>query len=1031
MSSESINNNENSQQELLEKFNSNDEMKNSLHLTPLKESKQTNVKKQHAPLPLSLKESNSNSNGLSNISNSYINTKPTAAQSPDFQRLSFIQQQQQISPLNHSNLFNNSINTSHSMNISPQVERSMRLTTELKSLVNDLDLIYNEIGLSAKEIQQKEADIFRNLSDTIRSFSVKAQQEKQNISKQNTQILDCLKTILYKIGDSKGTYTINDLYIRNMIILSQHDLSPSKRDMSLLSKRRILMQGAEFVFEVFDKILNEYLKDCLEFTELKTLNNENKQENDEEYKELGLLTADECYKLKELLKDSNKLSKCFFDNVFNKESFPYKILNYTDLQSYNHSSYNKITSSEKKENTLKKRINEINLDYFNKKELLITNLKEISKYCNFLQLTIPQDFYRFNNDNFSKYEDLLTKYLYNIPSLTDKIPIYDDFLQVVSNLLTSVSQYKLERMQLNDDLTNQVKNLWNKLKIEQFEIDSFESKLVTDFTVPGNVLSIDQIELLKKELNRLKVLRKTSIKQIIEEDWQRINELWDTMRFPESERAPFKTFFENKKMEIQNKEELSNNSSILYDENEILLNRCEDEINLLEEKHKVFEPLLKNIDLYETFLNEKLELDESSKNPGRLTSRDSHKILLREEKIRKRISRYFPSVVNNLSNQLQEFQDNFQRPFLKETGEDYLQIILKEKETLAIKYPRSRVAMMQQQQQQMTKDFANRKLNNANGESQQTTIHRQPASTIANRGIRERNKRILNNAAKSQSAITLTKRQSLPLENRSSNSNTRSQLTSARLGRLDSKPLIPKTESLPHSRMSSRNSNSSLLNSRANSRSISNKSENSVKAEVFDLNEKTARLNKTNTVLKTHNRVSSPDRLFKRYERNSRLLKRPLSPEKIDINEYSFKKVRISRNDQVINKSLDKSISLMNESLSPIKPTSFIKNSLEKLSNSSSPMNILLPKTNVSTKNTSISNNNTTTTETSNNNNNNSLNDDVDMAEDIKFDLWQQKQLAKIGSTVESQQLQSPEHNNKIVNDQSELGIAINDTSNF
>lgn len=96
-------------------------------------------------------------------------------QSPESQRLSFLQNQQshQLSPLNHSQVMNTS------MNMSPQTERSIRLTTELESLVKDLDLIYNEIGLSSKEIYQKEADVFRSLSNTIRSFASKAQEEKQ------------------------------------------------------------------------------------------------------------------------------------------------------------------------------------------------------------------------------------------------------------------------------------------------------------------------------------------------------------------------------------------------------------------------------------------------------------------------------------------------------------------------------------------------------------------------------------------------------------------------------------------------------------------------------------------------------------------------------------------------------------------------------------------------------------------------------------------------------------------------------------
>jgi len=246
------------------------------------------------------------------------NNKNADIQSPESQRLSFLQNQQshQLSPLNNSQVMNTS------MNISPQAERSIRLTTELESLVKDLDLIYNEIGLSTKEIYQKEADVFRSLSNTIRSFAAKAQEEKQTISTQNSKILECLKTILDRIGDSKGTYTINDLYVRNMIVLSQHDLSPSKRDMSLLSKRRILMQGSEFVFEAFHKILREYLHDCVTYNQLVSVLYQNNVLSNGNLVSTDVLSEDEIKITKENIEDSNKLAKWFSRPfIFRKSCF--------------------------------------------------------------------------------------------------------------------------------------------------------------------------------------------------------------------------------------------------------------------------------------------------------------------------------------------------------------------------------------------------------------------------------------------------------------------------------------------------------------------------------------------------------------------------------------------------------------------------------------------------------------------------------------------------------------------------------------
>ncbi|KAF0269419.1 hypothetical protein FOG51_03018 [Hanseniaspora uvarum] len=899
------------------------------------------------------------------------NNKNADIQSPESQRLSFLQNQQshQLSPLNNSQVMNTS------MNISPQAERSIRLTTELESLVKDLDLIYNEIGLSTKEIYQKEADVFRSLSNTIRSFAAKAQEEKQTISTQNSKILECLKTILDRIGDSKGTYTINDLYVRNMIVLSQHDLSPSKRDMSLLSKRRILMQGSEFVFEAFHKILREYLHDCVTYNQLVSVLYQNNVLSNGNLVSTDVLSEDEIKITKENIEDSNKLAKWFFENSFIKDTVPFKLLNNVDLQSYNLEYRNKLNTEDVHQNKIKMAINEMNVEYINKKENLILHIKEISECYRFLNFKSTSELKLLPVLANNKYGEQLVSYIEKLPNLVDKIPVFEEFIQAVDGLLKNITQLKLERMEINDTLLQQVEMLWSKLKIKEEEINEFKSKIQTDFDHSNSYLPQDQLTLLKNEVDRLKSLRKTSIRQIIKEDWKIINDLWDAMKYSKDMRSSFENFYEAKQLEIKNKEETVTDFASLFDDNEYLLNRLDEEIKSLEEQFKNYEPVLKNINLYENLLKEKIELDESSKNPGRLTSRDSHKILLREEKLRKRIQRHFPVVVNALSTQLKEFEENFGKPFMKDTDETYLSIIEKEKETLSQKFPRSRVAMFQNNHEQQVSQKSSSRT--GSGTSRFMTSLSSSVPPISPKGIRTRNKKILTNAAKSLPMhSTGFSRIALP-----------PRVNGSRLEKINLRNLEGSRKN--SSRVSSQASSTVQQGSRATSA-------HSLKSDIKSVNIRSL------TSLSQNSRGNRSDRASSRVT-SSGSYKRSIPASKVDPNDFTLKKVRMSNKDEVINKSATNV--LMNESLSPIKATTFIAKTIEQMSNASSPMTVKKKVEDFDFKNISLSDN--------------SINDDIDIVSDMKFSLWQK------------QQIDGMNEEKKDNHEEAKPGIAIHDMDNL
>lgn len=128
--------------------------------------------------------------------------------------------------------------------------------------------------------------------------------------------------------------------------------------------------------------------------------------------------------------------------------------------------------------------------------------------------------------------------------------------------------------------------------------------------------------------------------------------MWRTLQYSEESRSKFIIVFE----------ELRNSATTLQ-EDELLLETCENELKRLEEKLTLYKPILKLISDFESLQEDQEFLERSSKDSSRLLSRNSHKILLTEEKMRKRITRHFPRVINDLRIKLEEADGLFDQPF--------------------------------------------------------------------------------------------------------------------------------------------------------------------------------------------------------------------------------------------------------------------------------------------------------------------------------------------------------------------------------
>jgi protein regulator of cytokinesis 1 len=206
------------------------------------------------------------------------------------------------------------------------------------------------------------------------------------------------------------------------------------------------------------------------------------------------------------------------------------------------------------------------------------------------------------------------------------------------------------------DLRSAVEGLWEKLGIEEMERKAFLNS--------NRGCGIRQINEFEDELAKLNELKRQNLHLFVEDARFKLQELWDALYLSEDEMLEFTPAF-----------------SDVY--SDALLEAHEREISRLEILQEQRAPTLALVDRHKSLVQERDELASSSQDASRLMmrgqkgeKRDPGK-LLREEKMRKRIAKELPKVTVELRKALEQWEDEYGRPFLVQ-GERYLDSIAEE-----------------------------------------------------------------------------------------------------------------------------------------------------------------------------------------------------------------------------------------------------------------------------------------------------------------------------------------------------------------
>ena len=226
----------------------------------------------------------------------------------------------------------------------------------------------------------------------------------------------------------------------------------------------------------------------------------------------------------------------------------------------------------------------------------------------------------------------------------------DDLKRLTSKRDKLVSE-KCQRERRLKELRISIEGLWDRLGVEGSERKQFLSA--------NRGCGLRTINEFEDELSRLNELKRQNLHLFVEDARFKLQELWDNLYFSEEEMLDFAPAF-----------------SDVY--SDALLSAHEQEITRLEALKEQRAPILAAVEKHRSLIKDRDDLEKSSQDASRLMAkgpvkgekRDPGK-LLREEKMRKRITKDLPKIEADLKRTLESWEDEYGRPFCVH-GERYL-----------------------------------------------------------------------------------------------------------------------------------------------------------------------------------------------------------------------------------------------------------------------------------------------------------------------------------------------------------------------
>ncbi|KAG5652554.1 hypothetical protein H0H81_004615 [Sphagnurus paluster] len=237
----------------------------------------------------------------------------------------------------------------------------------------------------------------------------------------------------------------------------------------------------------------------------------------------------------------------------------------------------------------------------------------------------------------------------SIPVGLENVDPNPGLLTWAANLQSSLEETKRRRESHIQAMYDQLEGLWRRLGVEEADMDAFVEA--------HRGSNEDTVREYEEELERMLELKRERMGAFVQSAREEIMKLWDDLMVGDDERADFAPFADDEATEE-------------------LLSIHEDEIRRLKEERRQKAPLLASIKKYFDICEEEKELAAAASDQTRLLGRGRDPgRLLREEKMRKRVSKEKPRLEQDLLASIPAWEHEAQRPFLVH-GESILQILM-------------------------------------------------------------------------------------------------------------------------------------------------------------------------------------------------------------------------------------------------------------------------------------------------------------------------------------------------------------------
>lgn len=214
-------------------------------------------------------------------------------------------------------------------------------------------------------------------------------------------------------------------------------------------------------------------------------------------------------------------------------------------------------------------------------------------------------------------------------------------------LLRELKKLKTNREQMLNSYLIKVEQLWSILRPNSNEIQEF-------LKVNKNLYP-ESLHNFKTLLAELEIEKIQNIRRFINSSRDKIKSFWNILMYDEDSRLVFGDFY------------VEDESAF----DEALLDSHTRELERLRKETEDLKPLLSMISQLDDLVEDKLQLEEASKDSSRLLKRNSFKILKEEEMTRKRLAKNFPLLINDLKSKIEQFESENKRAF-KLNGVPYL-----------------------------------------------------------------------------------------------------------------------------------------------------------------------------------------------------------------------------------------------------------------------------------------------------------------------------------------------------------------------